>query len=186
MSTGTMVFLIIGIAAVAVGVFLYFRKRKSENLHKSFGPEYERTVHEFGDRRKAEAELERRTRRVAKFHIRGLTRDDRERFAEAWRVDQGRFVDDPHEAVQSAHQLVNDVMRTRGYPVSSEFRENAADLSVDHPKVVERYRAACEIAERQESGQADTEDLRRAMVNYRALFEELLDVGANEPVEVRK
>ena len=186
MTTGTMILLIIGVAAAAAVAFIYFRKRRSESLHKSFGPEYERTVHELGDRGKAEAELERRAKRVQKFHIRPLPPDDRERFAVAWRSVQARFVDEPQLAVTEAHELVNNLMRARGYPVSSEFRENAADLSVDHPRVVEHYRMACEIVGRQEAGQADTEDLRKAMVSYRALFEELLGARVNEPVEVRR
>ena len=186
MTTGTMILLIIGVAAIGAVAFIYLRKRRSENLHRSFGPEYDRTVHQLGNRSKAEAELERRAKRVKKFDIRPLSREDRQQFAEAWRAVQARFVDEPQPAVTEAHELVNDVMRARGYPVSSEFRETAADLSVDHPRVVEHYRVACEIVGRQEAGQADTEDLRKALVNYRALFEELLGARVNEPVEVRR
>jgi hypothetical protein len=159
---------------------------RSEKLHAQFGPEYGRTVAEFGDRRKAESELERRQKRIEKFHIRIISREERDRFAEAWRVDQARFIHNPQEAVIQAHQLVTEVMRARRYPVSSEFEQNAADLSAEHPRVVEHYRLACDIATRQENGRASTEDLRNAMVNYRVLFEELLGVPVSTSEEVRR
>jgi len=95
-------------------------------------------------------------------------------------------VDDPQQAVRDAHALVNDAMRAIGYPLKSEFEDNAADLSVDHPRVVENYLVACKIAERQETGEADTEDLRKAMVHYRALFEELLGTRVSQPEEIRR
>src|SRR5262249_2912733 len=132
------------------------------------------------------SELERREKRIEKFHIRPISSEDRDRFAEAWRADQAKFVDEPQEAVTQAQQLVNDVMRARGYPVSSEFEQNAADLSVEHARVVEHYRLACDIAARQENGRASTEDLRKAMMNYRVLFEELLGTPVSQSEEVRR
>ena len=186
MSTAAIILIVAAIAAVAVALLWYVQKRRSERLHTQFGPEYQRALTEYGDRRKAESELERRQKRIEKYEIRVLTRDERNQFAESWKSVQARFVDEPQQAVTWAHKLVNDVMKTRGYPVSAEFEENAADLSVEHPRVVENYRLACDIAKRQEAGQANTEDLRQAMVSYRLLFEDLLGVPVNQPEEVRR
>jgi hypothetical protein len=174
MSTTAVIVLVVAIIVIAGAALWYFQRRRTQQLHGQFGPEYDRAVDQFGDRRKAETELERRQKRVERYSIRELSREERERFADAWRSDQARFVDEPQEAVRQAHGLVNEVMRARGYPVSEEFNHNAADLSVEHPRVVQHYRVACDIAMRQDEGQANTEDLRKAMVHYRALFEELL------------
>jgi hypothetical protein len=169
-----------------VALVWYFRRRRSERLHGRFGPEYERTVTQFGDRQKAEAELERRAKRMERFHVRGIPAEEKLRFGDAWRAEQSRFVDEPEQAVGEAYRLINELMRMRGYPVSSEFEQNAADLSVDHPRVVEHYRTACVLANRRENGQANTEDLRTAMVHYRALFEELLGNRVTEHEEVKR
>ena len=128
---------------------------------------------EGGSRQKAEAALDKRAERVERFHIRPLAPGDRARFIESWARVQARFVDGPGGAVTDADQLLGDVMSTRGYPVS-DFEQRAADLSVDHPLVLENYRAAHETALRQSRGQASTEDLRQAMIHYRSLFEELV------------
>ena len=186
MSTTTIIILIVAAAAAALAAFLYYQKRRSERLHGQFGPEYERAVSEFGDRRKAESELERRTKRVERFHIRDLSPEEQSRFSDAWRVQQTRFVDQLDQAVTEAHRLVTEVMRVRGYPVSGEFEQNAADLSVEHPRVVEHYRAACEIVGQHEACRANTEDLRKAMVHYRALFEDLLGAPLHHSEEVRR
>jgi hypothetical protein len=188
MSNVSMTFIIVVVALVAIAgaAVWYFERRRSRRLHGHFGPEYERAVSEYGDRRKAEHELERRKKRVERFRIRDLSNEERERFADAWRADQARFVDEPREAVKQAHGLVNEVMRARGYPVSEEFEENAADLSVEHPRVVQHYRVACEIARRQDRGEVSTEDLRKAMTHYRELFEELLGIRVSQPEEVKR
>jgi len=186
MSTAAIIVIVAAVVFVAVALLWYLQKRRSERLHTQFGPEYQRALSEYGERGKAESELERRQKRIEKFEIRVLSRDERDRFTESWKSVQARFVDDPADAVTRAHKLVNEVMKTRGYPVSAEFEENAADLSVEHPRVVEHYRLACDIAKRQESGQANTEDLRQAMVSYRALFEDLLGVPVSQPEEVRR
>jgi len=170
---------------VALAAFLFYQKQRSERLHGKFGPEYDRAVNDFGDRRKAETELERRAKRVERFRIRDLSAQERERFELAWRGVQTRFVDQPEQALGDAHRLVNEVMHDRGYPVSSEFEQNASDLSVEHPRVVEHYRAACLVAAERGAGRANTEDLRKAMIHYRALFEDLLGVPAHQG-EVRK
>jgi hypothetical protein len=180
MNTTTVIILAIVLLLIAVAAFFYFRQRRSENLRKQFGPEYKRAVKQYGDQRKAEAELAEREKRVRKLDIRGLTRDEKNRFADNWKKTQARFVDAPSPAVSEADSLVKELMLARRYPVG-EFQQRAADISVDHPAVVSNYRDAHEIAERNKSGKATTEDLRQAMVHYRSLFEELLEMTAAEP-----
>jgi hypothetical protein len=169
--------LIIGLAVIVVAgiaAWLFLRKRRTERLRTQFGgAEYARAVEEGGSRRHAEAGLKERTERVESLNIRPLAPGDRARFVESWRRIQARFVDGPGGAVTEADQLLGDVMSTRGYPVS-DFEQRAADISVDHPLVLENYRTAHEIAVRQTQGQANTEDLRQAMIHYRTLFEELV------------
>jgi hypothetical protein len=158
----------------AIAIFFSIRKRKTERLRTQFGgAEYNRAVIEGGSQQKAEAVLVKRADRVESFHIQPLGPGDRTRFVESWRRVQARFVDGPGGALTEADQLLRDVMSTRGYPVS-DFEQRAADISVDHPLVLEHYRSAHEIAVRQTQGQVSTEDLRQAMIHYRALFEELV------------
>jgi FtsZ-interacting cell division protein ZipA len=168
------------IAVAAVG-FLLSRKRRSQRLRERFGPEYDRVLKKEGEVRRAEGVLEIRAQRRDKFQIRSLSSSLHNEFNQRWRDVQSRFVDDPKGSVSQADQLVIEVMKARGYPVA-DFEQRASDLSVDHPIVVENYRAAHDIALRHGRGQASTEDLRKAMVHYRSLFDELL--GA--PVPVRK
>ena len=169
---GLIVAVIILVAAVA---WLLLDRRRSLRLRSRFGPEYERTVRESGDRRRAENELERREKRVERLHVHPLSMRDRDRFVAELRADQARFVDDPAGAVTEADRLVQEVMRVRGYPVA-DFDQRVEDISVDHPHLVQNYRAARELAERHRRGQASTEDLRKALVYYRGLFDELLEV----------
>ena len=167
-------------AVLLIGVALWYsRKRRSEQLQSRFGPEYERTVEEIGDPRKAEADLAEREKRVRKLEIRPLPREERDRYSSAWRRVQADFVDDPSGAIGQADSLLGEVMAARGYPVS-DFDQAAGDLSVDHPLVVQHYRAGHEIALRQQRGEADTEKLRQAMIHYRELFDELVQ---EEPAE---
>ena len=168
----------------SIAILFSIRKRKTERLRTQFGgAEYNRAVKEGGSRQKAEAVLDKRADRVESFHIEPLGPGDRARFAESWRRVQARFVDGPGGAVTEADQLLRDVMSTRGYP-GSDFEQRAADISVDHPLVLEHYRIAHEIAVRQTQGQASTEDLRQAMIHYRTLFEEL--VGEPELARTQK
>ena len=173
----TQIAIVIAVAVVVVvgiAVWLFTRKRRTERLRTQFGgAEYDRTLQEGGGRRHAEAGLDKRAERVESFHIQPLGAGDRARFVESWRKVQARFVDGPGGAVMEADQLLGDVMSTRGYPVS-DFEQRAADISVDHPLVLENYRSAHKIAVRQTSGQASTEDLRQAMIHYRTLFDELV------------
>jgi len=162
------------ILVTAIAAWLFFQKRRTKKLRTQFGgAEYARAVEEGGTRRQAEAGLKERTERVESLKIRALAPGDRARFVESWSRVQARFVDGPGGAVTEADQLLGDVMSTRGYPVS-DFEQRAADISVDHPLVMENYRTAHEIAVRQTRGQANTEDLRQAMIHYRTLFEELV------------
>jgi FtsZ-interacting cell division protein ZipA len=161
------------VVAVLVVALLVMRGRRSARLRQRFGPEYERTLRDEGDLRKAEAALSARAARVERLHIRPLSPDDAQRFSERWRLAQAQFVDDPKVAVTEADRLVGEVMHARGYPVG-EFEQRVEDISVDHPNVVMNYRAARAIAESHARGEATTEDLRQAMVHYRALYGDLL------------
>lgn len=167
--------LVIGIASLA-------RRMRSRHLAARFGPEYERTVRQLGSRSKAEAELAAREKRVHKLHIVPLEPAEAQRFRSEWQSLQARFVDNPRTAVAEADLLVRDVMTRRGYPMG-DFDSRAAAISVDHPLVVEHYRAAHEIALRDRHDAVDTEALRQALVHYRALFADLLQ--AEEPARRR-
>jgi hypothetical protein len=165
--------IVIALALALAAVWFVIRQKRSQHLRERFGPEYERTAREMGNVRRAEAALEARAKRVERLHIRELTAEDRARFAASWRDVQQRFVDDPQGATTEADRLVGEVMAARGYPIG-DFEQRVDDVSVDHPHVVSNYRAAREIATRHARGQASTEDLRQAMVHYRALFDDLL------------
>jgi len=169
--------IVIGVVAivviVAIVAFLLGRKRRSLMLRQQFGPEYDRVVKKEGDVRRGEQVLAFRAERREKLEIRPISSSMRADFASRWANVQSLFVDDPKGAVSRADELVNEVMRARGYPVG-DFDQRAADISIDHPVVVENYRTAHEIAVRHSRGEASTEDLRKAMVHYRSLFDQLL------------
>jgi hypothetical protein len=172
------------ILVIAVLAWVYVQKRRSRtaDLREKFGPEYDRAVRAHGGERKAEGKLEDREKRVEKLKIRDLDPIEHQRFSNQWESVQSRFVDSPKGAVTEADDLVSSLMKARGYPVS-DFDQRAADISVDHPRVVENYRSAHEIALRPGKHEATTEDLRTAMIHYRSLFEELVHVA---PVVKRK
>ena len=175
-----LVAVVVAAAAVAAGWFVWSRKR-TEQLRERFGPEYDLAVDEAGDTRKAEASLRARAKRVERLHIHVLNPEEAAGFAAAWQRVQAQFVDDPNRAVTEADKLVGEVMTTRGYPLG-DFDQRVEDISVDHPDVVMNYRAAREIAVQHSRGKANTEDLRQAMVHYRALFRDLLaDAESREP-----
>jgi hypothetical protein len=165
---------------IAALAWLYVRKRRSTtaNLRQKFGPEYDRAVLKHGSERKAQAKLEDREKRVEKLNIRDLDPMEHDRYLKRWEAVQSRFVDSPKGAVAEADDLVSSLMKTRGYPVT-DFDQRAADISVDHPRVVENYRSAHEIALRVGKNEATTEELRTAMIHYRSLFEELVQVPAS-------
>jgi hypothetical protein len=184
-SPALLIVIVVAVLAIGVALWMYIQKERTQKLRSKFGPEYDKAISDHKDRGHAESELQKRETRVAKFHIHPLKAEEHSRFTEDWRREQSLFVDDPRGAVNHADTLVQTVMQTRGYPVG-DFDQNAADLSVDHPGVVENYRTAHAIALREGQGSATTEELRTAMVSYRALFEDLLTRTAEKLEEVRK
>ena len=174
----TWVWIVIAVVAAIVVVGVLWgatRTRRTRSLQDRFGREYDRTVEQAGGRREAERELRDREKRHQELELRPLSQEAREQYVQQWQATQGRFVDDPTGAVAQADELVQRVMRDRGYPVD-DFEQRAADISVEHPDVVEKYRTANGIARASERGQASTEDLRHSVRHFRALFVELLEV----------
>jgi hypothetical protein len=165
---------VVALVLIALAACFFYQKKQSHRLQDRFGPEYGRTIDELGSRTKAESELRAREKRVERLNIIPLAPLEAARFSQAWKVLQGRFVDNPKGVVVEADQLVRQLMQKRGYPMG-DFEHRAADISVDHPAVVANYRAAQAIAEQDKRGEADTEALRKAVVHYRALFDELLE-----------
>jgi|ERR1035438_3097118 hypothetical protein len=181
MNTQTWIILGVAVAIVliALAAYLLYQKKQSHRLERRFGAEYGRAVEDLGSRAKAESELKTREKRVERLHIIPLAPAEAARFSQAWKALQGNFVDNPKGVVVQADQLVRELLLKRGYPMG-DFEHRAADISVDHPAVVSNYRAAQAIAAR---GEADTEDLRKAVVHYRALFDELLETSKDtQPV----
>ncbi|HEY6447044.1 MAG TPA: hypothetical protein VIY53_11330 [Acidobacteriaceae bacterium] len=163
------------IIVVAVALFVRKRRKTTAGLRGRFGPEYDQAVLAHGSERKAEAKLADRETRVQSMKIRDLSGTERERYLADWQAVQSRFVDHPRGAVTEADELVTALLRVRGYPVA-DFDQRAADISVNHPRVVEYYRSAHAVAVRLGKDQASTEDLRTAMIQYRSLFDELVQV----------
>jgi hypothetical protein len=181
MDTNLILIGVVILVLLAAAIWLQMRKKESQTLEKRFGPEYDRAVEELGSRPKAEAELKARQQRVEQLHIVPLAPAEARRFSESWRVLQGRFVDNPKDVLADADLLVRELMQKRGYPMG-DFDRRAADISVDHPTVVDRYRAAHDIAVRDRHGDVDTEGMRQAVIHLRALFAELLEVEEPQPV----
>src|SRR5919206_5273889 len=184
----TWIWIVIAIAAVVVLALVLWsalRARRTRTLREGFGPEYDRAVADAPSKREAEAELAERRKRREELDVKPLSPGARDRYAESWRNTQARFVDDPGGAIAETDGLIQQVMRERGYPVE-DFEQRAADVSVDHPEVVNNYRAAHAISIAHERERASTEDLRVAMQHYRSLFDELLGetrqpAGAENP-----
>lgn len=175
------VLIVVVVLLAAIAIMLWTRSRRTEALKSQFGPEYARAVHDVGDERKAETLLAERQKRVAGYTIKPLSQEMRAHFVETWRGVQAQFVDDPSYSVTRADDLLGEVMLARGYPVH-DFDQRAADLSVDHPDVVQHYRTAHDVALSHSRGEASTEDLRTAMIHFRALFDDLV----NEPDQYTK
>ena len=182
----TWVWIVIAVAAaiVLLAVLLGgFGARRTRSLKERFGREYDRTVEQAGGRRAAERELREREKRHDELELRPLSPGSRDRYVQRWQSTQSRFVDDPKGAVAEADALVQEVMQERGYP-TKDFEQRVADISVEHPQLVEKYRTANGIARASERGEASTEDLRHSVRHYRALFAELLEVeGGDADVE---
>ncbi len=177
------------IILIGLGVWYFARRKTTERLRERFGPEYDKTVSTYHSQHSAEADLSKREERVRKFNIVSLPQGERVRYKENWLLVQSRFVDRPDSALADANSLVQEVMHRCGYPVT-DFEQSAADISVNHPQVVENFRAACRIAERNKRSAASTEELRQALIHYRALFDDLLqseeaDVSSTDSERMR-
>lgn len=174
-------YMIVTIAAVLailiVGVILapaFIRSKHSKQIQEDFGTEYDHTLDALGDKKKTITELEERQKHVQSLNIHPLSDIERERYTADWGAVQSKFVDEPGQAVEAADRLIMEVMQMRAYPVS-DFEQRAADISVSYPSLVSNYRAARKIALKNKQGQANTEELRQAMMYYRSLFDELLE-----------
>ena len=176
MSNSSLVIGVVVAICIVIAITLIVKNQRSRRLKTRFGPEYNRAIEETGNKTQAEAKLEKLAKRVQSFKLNELPSNARADFVVAWQKIQGRFVDDPKGALAEADKLIQEIMMARGYPVT-EFEQRAADLSVDHPLIVEHYRAGHDISVRHSQGQATTEDMRQAMIHYRTLFGEL----AGEP-----
>jgi hypothetical protein len=176
----TYIIITVVVVLVVIGAILgvvFSRRKRSERLQDHFGPEYDRTVQTLGDEKKAQVELDVRQKHVEALAIRPLSVSEREHYLADWAAVQSKFVDEPGQAIVDADHLIMEVMQLRAYPVA-DFEQRAADISVNYPGLVSNYRAAREIAVKNEQNLADTEELRHAMINYRSLFEELLGTEA--------
>jgi hypothetical protein len=183
MSTWGWVVVVVGVvAAIALAVWLASVRRRTSKLRGQFGPEYDRVVENADTTREAEAELAAREERHERLELRPLSLTARERYLRRWQAVQAEFVDDPRAAVASADTLIQSVMAERGYPVE-DFEQRAADVSVEHPQVVENYRHGHRLAQASANSTSSTEDLRQAMRHYRALFDELVEPETEEPLE---
>jgi hypothetical protein len=176
---------LVAIGILAVAAWKFVQRRRTERLRAQFGPEYARELERMRDRRRVEGKLDDRWKRVEHMHIRPLTPRDRARFIESWRMVQAQFVDNPGAAVAEADRLLADVMSTRGYPtMNADFEQRAADMSVDHAPVVESYRKAHAIAVLHARGEATTEELRKATIYYRSVFEDLINEPNDMPARI--
>lgn len=184
----TYIIIIVVVVVVIIGIIMatvFARRNRSTRLHEHFGAEYDHTVQALGDEKKAQTELDERQKHVASLDIRPLTDRERERYLADWTAIQSKFVDEPGQAIVDADRLIMEVMQVRAYPVS-DFEQRAADISVNYPALVSNYRAARVIAIKNKDHQADTEELRQAMIYYRSLFDELLKPEAGVVEEKSK
>ena len=176
MDTTTIVVVALVAVLIAGAAVVYLQRRKSQQMRSRYGAEYIAAVDETGGRRKAESELRRREKRVEAFDLRPLPAGEAADFSDRWRRVQAEFVDDPRASIDHADDLLAELMHARGYP-AGEFEQRAADLSVHHPRLVSDYRIAYDVAHRRDAG---AEDLRKAMIHYRELFQDLLAPSAQD------
>ena len=180
-TTNTITIIVAVVILLVIGGLLgmaFARRQRTKRLQERFGLEYDRTVNEVGDRRRAEDELEARLEHVKALEIRPLSAEEAERFTKEWQLAQAEFVDQPLASVQQANRLIKEVMNARGYPVD-DFEQRAADISVDYPDLVIDYRELRAIATKGEEEEVTTEEMRQAMVHARALFQDLVHPEAN-------
>lgn len=182
-TTAILVVVLIAIVVAAAGI-LYWQLNRTKRLRERFGPEYDRTVKETGAKRQAEAKLEKLEKRVERLHVSQLEPGDRAHFEQAWRQVQAQFVDNPSGALLDADRVIGEVMSAEGYPVL-DFEQRAADISVEHPRVVENYREGHRIAVLRQQDRASTEDLRKAMIHYRTLFDDLIGLHDERELSTR-
>lgn len=178
------VWVLIAVAVVTVLALVVWQavaRKRTGQLRQQFGPEYDRTLGAAQSKHDAEAELQAREERRQQLEIRPLSQAACDRYLQSWQSVQARFVDDPRAAVASADSLIQSVMAERGYPVE-DFEQRAADISVDHPQVVDNYRQGHRLAQASASGDDSTEDLRQAMRHYRALFDDLIEPATDQPI----
>jgi FtsZ-interacting cell division protein ZipA len=186
MDTSVLILVVVVLLVAIVVAGLYVgRQRRTQRLRERFGPEYDRTVSEKGGRQEAESELASRERRHRKLDLRPLDPDAADRYRSEWRQTQSDFVDSPSTAIHDADRLITRVMRDRGYPMDN-FDQRSDDLSVDHPEVVNDYRYAHRVSVAHREGAATTEQLREAMVRYRALFDRLISTDDESAKETRR
>ena len=181
----TYIIVAVVLVLVIVGLILgpvFARRKRSERFQDELGAEYDRTVQALGNEKDAQTELDERRKHVESLNIRPLSLKERERYLADWTAVQSKFVDEPGQAVGDADRLIMEVMHLRAYPVS-DFEQRAADISVNYPDLVSNYRAARDIALKNEQEQADTEELRQAMIHYRSLFQELLETDTEAVLE---
>jgi hypothetical protein len=176
------IIVVAAVVLVAIVVWRALAAKKTRTLQGRFGPEYDRTLESAESRRDAEADLKARADRRDELDIRPLAPGARERYLVEWQRVQARFVDDPDGAVRESDMLIQQVMSDRGYPMD-DFDQRAADISVDHPDVVENYREGHRLTRAAATGDGTTEDLRQAMVHYRALFDDLLEESSDSPLD---
>lgn len=172
-TTAVIAIVVVAIIVLAVLGWVYTQRRRSEQLQERFGPEYDRAVNQYGTKSSAESVLEARQERVESVHLHALPADERDRLEQSWRAVEARFVDDPPGAVVAADDLIGEVMRARGFP-KSDFEQRVGDLSATYPDLTNDYRTSHEVALKSRNGDATTEDLRRAMVSCKNIFQELL------------
>ena len=173
MEPWVIVVIVTSIVIVAGIVWLSYERSRSRHLRSRFGPEYDRAVREFGGRRAAELQLARREARARELRNRHLNPADRDRFLEQWKLCQAQFVDDPSGALERAEQLLDEVMRARGFSSGNPL-DRMTDIAAAYPEHTGRYREACQIAARQRTGETSTEELRSAFLHYRNLFDDLI------------
>ena len=185
---GTYLIIAVVVILVIMGIILGFgfsRRQRTKRYQNKFGPEYDRTVENAGNEKKAQAELAERQKHVESLNVRPLSVGERERYLAEWKAVQAKFVDQPGQATVEADHLIMEVMKVRSYPVS-DFEQRAADLSVNYPELVSNYRAARAIALKNEQHSANTEELRQAFIYYRSLFDELLKEETVVPEKASK
>ena len=176
MNANIYIIIIVVLVLVVLGLLLaliFSRRQRSKRYTAKYGADYDHTVKTMGSQTKAQTEMDQRQKHVDSLDIRSLSLPEREKYLAEWKAVQTKFIDQPGPATVEADHLIMEVMQSRNYPVA-DFEQRAADISINYPDLVSNYRLARAIAIKNEQHKADTEELRQALVHYRALFNELL------------